>query len=129
MKKLLELIGILSLLGCIVLSGCNQISNLFLSDEDKIVGTWTTDDIWMEVPTTLEFFSNGSVSAAIVLETIEFTINDGKWNMKEGTLTLDIGDLISETTYSYQFSDDNTKLTLIENQKNDTLILTKQQTK
>jgi len=129
MKKLLELIGTLFLIGCIVLSGCNQISNLFLSDEDKIVGTWTTDDIWMEVPTTLEFFSNGSVSAAIVLETIEFTINDGKWNMKEGTLTLDIGDLISETTYSYQFSDDNTKLTLIENQKNDTLILTKQQTK
>ena len=127
MKKHLIPLAILPLLFCVVFSGCNQISNLFLSDEDKIVGTWTTDDLFMEAPITLEFFSNGTVSAKIELGAIDFTINDGNWMMKEGTLTLDIGDLISETTYSYQFSEESTILTLTENQGNTTIVLTKQQ--
>lgn len=127
MKRHLILLAILPLLFGVVFSGCNQISNLFLSDDDKIVGIWTTDDLFMEAPITLEFFSNGTVSAKIELGTIDFTINDGNWVMKEGTLTLDIGDLISETTYSYQFSKDSTILTLTESQGTNTIVLTKQQ--
>ncbi len=127
MKKHPILLVILPLLFCVVFSGCNQISNLFLSDEDKIVGTWTTDDLFMEAPITLEFFSNGTVSAKIQLGEIDFTINDGQWVMVKGLLTLDIGDLISETTYSYQFSEENKILTLTENQGTNTIVLTKQQ--
>jgi hypothetical protein len=127
MKKHAILLVILPLLLCVVFSGCDQISNLFLSDEDKIVGTWTTDDLFMEAPITLEFFSNGTVSATIQLGEIDFTINDGQWVMTKGSLTLDIGDLISETMYSYQFSEENKIITLTENQGTNTIILTKQQ--
>ncbi len=40
MKKYFVVLGIVVLLVCVGLSGCNQISNLFLSDEDKFVGLW-----------------------------------------------------------------------------------------
>ena len=45
--------------------------------------------------------------------------------MHEGTLTLEIGDLVPLTTYSYQFSEDNKLLTLTDNDANDSFILTK----
>jgi hypothetical protein len=126
MKKHLILIGTLAILVCVGLSGCNQISNLFLSDQDKLVGTWNTDGIWMNVPTVLEFFSNGTITAVVELGTIDFTISDGKWDMHDGTLTMEIGDLISQNTYSYQFSEDDKILTVTDSDNNDSFVLTKQ---
>lgn len=126
MKKHLMLIGTIAILVCIGLSGCNQISNLFLSDEDKFVGTWNTDEIWMDVPTVLKFFSNGTITAIVELGIFDFTISDGNWDMHDGTLTMEIGDLISQTTYSYQFSEDDRKLTLTDSESNDSFVLTKQ---
>ncbi len=46
-------------------------------------------------------------------------------SMNQGTLTLEIGDLIPLTTYSYHFSEDNRLLTLTDNDGNDSFILTK----
>ncbi|MCX6661083.1 MAG: hypothetical protein NTY91_00860 [Euryarchaeota archaeon] len=126
MKKQLILIGTLAVLVCVGLSGCNQISNLFLSEADKFVGTWNTDGIWMNVPTVLEFFSNGTVTAKVELGTIVFTITDGNWSIQDKTLTMEIGDLISQTTYSYQFSSDDKILTLTDSESNDSFILRKQ---
>jgi hypothetical protein len=126
MKKHLVLIGIITIFLCIILSGCDQISNLFLSDEDKLVGTWNTDGIWMEVPIILEFFSNGTISAVVEMGTIDFTFNDGKWSMQEGTITMELGDLISLSTYTYQFSGENKILTLTDTETNETVRLTKQ---
>jgi hypothetical protein len=126
MKKNLMLIGSFAILVCVGLSGCNQISNLFLSEEDKLVGTWNTDGIWMNVPTDLEFFSNGTITAKVELGTFDFTINDGKWDMHDGSLTMEIGELISQTTYSYQFTEDNKILTLTNIENNDSFTLTKQ---
>ena len=74
MKKHQALIGIFAIFLCVILSGCNQISDLFLSDEDKLVGTWNTDGIWMDVPTVLEFFSNGTTTAKVVMGTIDFSV-------------------------------------------------------
>ncbi len=125
MKKHQALIGIFAIFLCIILSGCNQISDLFLSDEDKLVGTWNTDGILMDLPTVLEFFSNGTTTAKVVMGTIDFSVNDGMWDMHEGILTLEIGDLVPLTTYSYKFSEDNRLLTLTDNDANDSLILTK----
>jgi hypothetical protein len=126
MKKQLILIGTLAVLVCVGLSGCNQISNLFLSEADKFVGTWNTDGIWMNVPTVLEFFSNGTVTAKVELGTIVFTITDGNWSIQDKTLTMEIGDLISQTTYSYQFSSDDKILTLTDSESNDSFVLRKQ---
>jgi hypothetical protein len=125
MKKHQALIGIFAIFLCVILSGCNQISDLFLSDEDKLVGTWNTDGILMDLPTVLEFFSNGTTTAKVEMGTIDFSVNDGKWDMNQGTLTLEIGDLIPLTTYSYQFSEENRLLTLTDNDGNDSFILTK----
>jgi hypothetical protein len=126
MKKQLILIGTLAVLVCVGLSGCNQISNLFLSEADKFVATWNTDGIWMNVPTVLEFFSNGTVTAKVELGTIVFTITDGNWSIQDKTLTMEIGDLISQTTYSYQFSSDDKILTLTDSETNDSFVLRKQ---
>jgi len=126
MKKHLMLIGTFGLLVCVGLSGCNQISNLFLSDEDKLVGTWNTEGLWMNAPTVLEFFANGTITADVELGAIDFTIDDGIWDMHDGTLTMEIGDLLSQTTYSYQFSEDDKKLTLTDSENNDSFVLTKQ---
>jgi len=126
MKKLLVTIGTLAIFVCVVLSGCDQISNLFLSDADKLVGTWNTDEILMDVPTVIEFFSNGTIAAELEMGTIDFTFNDGRWDMSNGTLTMELGDLIPLTTYSYQFSEDNRILTLTDRDSNDSIILTKQ---
>ncbi len=125
MTKTLVLIGSFALVVCIGLSGCDQISNLFLSDADKLVGTWNADGIWVDVPTELEFFSNGTVEGKVQMGTIDFTFKNGTWAMQDGILTIELGDLIPLTTFSYQFSESDKKLTLTDKESNDTFILTK----
>ncbi len=57
MKKYFVVLGVIVLVVCVGLSGCNQISNLFLSDEDKFVGLWESEG-FLDVPTVIGFSSN-----------------------------------------------------------------------
>jgi hypothetical protein len=105
-------IGILILLVTIGLSGCNQINPSYIAEKNKFVGTWT-----YLVPTgsgsnysfTYSFFSN---------ETFIFTKPNERTN---GTFDIIDGNLWFITTtngnkdygeYSYEFSENNTKLTI-----------------
>jgi len=57
MKKQLVIIGIIALLVSVGLSGCNEISNVFLTDKDKLIGTWNGEEIWVDIPTVIAFSS------------------------------------------------------------------------
>jgi hypothetical protein len=124
MKKYFVVLGIVALLVCVGLSGCNQISNLFLSDEDKFVGLWGSEG-FLDVPTVIGFSSNGTLSITVQMGLINFSSSGGGWELHEGILTMELEDLILLTTYTYEFEADNTKLTLTEIDSGDSYLLTK----
>lgn len=114
---------------CIGFSGCNQISNIFLTDGDKLVGSWNGEGIWLDVPTVIVFSSNGTFKLKIEMGIpvpVDFSSSKGKWDMKNGIFTMEIVDLIPRTNYTYQFSADSKTLTITEIGTDDSYILTKQ---
>ena len=132
MKKQLVIIGILTILVSVELSGCNQISNLFLTDEEKLVGTWNSDGIWFEGPTVLVFSSDGTFKGTFkvgILNStgIGFSFSKGKWDINKGILTMEIVDIsIPLTNYTYQFSEDCRALNITEIDSSESYILRKQ---
>ena len=125
MKKQIVIIGIVALLVSVGLSGCNEISNIFLTDEDKLIGTWNSEGIWLDVPTVIMFSSNGTFKSTIDFPVFQ-TISEGIWEMNDGIITMEIVDINSPTNYTYQFSEDNRTLTLTPIDSNDSYILRKQ---
>ncbi len=127
MKKKIYLSGILAILLCVGLSGCNYISDLFLSDDDKLIGTWNNDGSWLEeVPAVITFFTNGTIKINFqVGGTIGF-FSQGTWDMQEGILAIEIEEVLQLTNYGYQFTEENTILTLTETDTNESYILIKQ---
>jgi Family of unknown function (DUF5640) len=108
-EKRIIILGICALFICIGLSGCDQISNLFLSDEGRIIGTW--DATWGIMPVEFVFSTNGTVKS--IIDLIEFQYSsEGTWEISEGKLTLEIGDFIPSTKFTYQFSENDKTLTL-----------------
>ncbi len=91
------------------LSGCDQISNLFLSDEGRIIGTW--DTTWGLAPVEFVFATNGTVKA--IIDFVDFQItSEGTWEISDGKLTLEVGDFIPPSKFTYQFSNNDKTLTL-----------------
>jgi hypothetical protein len=127
-QKQFVIIGIVALLICVGLSGCNQISNVFLTDEDKLVGTWNSDGIWLDVPTVIVFSSNGTfkIDLGIPNSPIDFSLTEGKWNMNDGVLMMEIVDLIPPSNYTYKFSEDSGTLEITDIGSSDSYILRKQ---
>jgi hypothetical protein len=113
------------LLVCVGLSGCNQISNVFLTDEDKLVGTWNSEGIWFDVPTVIVFSSNGIFTLTIDFYLLH-TTSEGKWVMNDGILTMEIVDVIPPINYTYQFSEDSRTLKITDIDSSDLYILRKQ---
>jgi hypothetical protein len=127
-RKQFVIIGIIALIVCVGLSGCNQISNVFLTDKDKLVGTWNTDGIWLDVPTVIVFSSNGTfkIDVGIPNSPINFSLNEGKWNMNDRILTMEIVGFIPLNNYTYKFSEDNKTLEITEVNSSGSYILRKQ---
>ena len=115
-RKQLVIIVIVVLLICVGLSGCDQISNVFLTDEERLVGTWDSDEgIWFDAPTSIVFSSNGTFKVDVNLGIplpIDLGLSKGKWDMNDGILTMEIVDLIPPSNYTYQFSDDSKTLNI-----------------
>ncbi|MBN1861762.1 MAG: hypothetical protein JW840_09925 [Candidatus Thermoplasmatota archaeon] len=131
MRNELVIIGIIILFICIGFSGCNQISEVFLKDEDRILGAWNTEGILMEVPlpNVIVFFANGTFEINIEIGTGDVSLKNGIWEINNGILTLEMsGEItIPLTNYSYVFSDDSKKLTITEVDSSKSFVLTKQQ--
>ena len=100
-KKIITIIIIfiisISFIGCIE---SNQVS----SDINKFIGVWQTN--YTGVTTTIEFFSNGSIS----IKAMELT-GYGFYEVKGETLILYPGIEVDER-FNYRFSSDEKILTL-----------------
>jgi len=111
MKKQLLLFGIVVLLVCVGLSGCNQISNTLNSDKSKFVGTWKTDIKNQygvgNYTDTYIFFSDGTLSTTYLGSG---SVNiPGSWEIKDGKLVLTV---MVQAVYNYSFSNNDHTLTL-----------------
>lgn len=104
MKKQLVSIGILTLLFCVGLSGCN--SNT--AEKNKFIGTWSykvPNGYGVNYSFTYYFFSNGNFSFHK-----PNLITNGTFDVNvDGKLAL-INDKYN--AYYYMFSENNTKLTI-----------------
>jgi len=52
MKNQLILIGLVAVLLCVGLSGCDQINNVLKSEKDRFIGTWVRGN-WPQNDTTI----------------------------------------------------------------------------
>jgi hypothetical protein len=126
-KKKLLIMGSCFLLLCIGLSGCNQISNLFLSDEDKFLGSWDSQGlIEIEFPTVITFYANSSFKMEIEMGTYHLSLDGGDWTLDNGVVTMELSEALDRTEYTYKFADDNTKLTLTNKTSGESVVFTKQ---
>jgi hypothetical protein len=99
MKIQLVILGLVILLVCMVLSGCEQESNTLNPEKSKFVGTWQRTTQFGTI--TIIFFSNGTYAyGAIPL--------NGTWDLKDGKLVSVPSGGVS-ITQDYTFSNnDNT---------------------
>jgi len=103
MKKQLAIIGLIILLVCVGLSGCNQSD--FKSDRDKLVGRW----FFASENYTLTFFDNGTFIANVSGNFVYL----GTWEINSGkSLSLTYLDSPLPLTRSYSFSNNDNTLTI-----------------
>jgi len=127
MKKQVIMIGIIALLLSVGLTGCNQISNLFLGDRERLIGAWNSNGLWADVPSVIEFDSNGTFKMKVIIGQTDFSIDKGTWEMNNGVLSMEIIDVVPKTNYTYQYSDNGQTLTLRDtNDNTNTYVLRKQ---
>lgn len=112
MKKQLVIIGIIALLVCVGLSGCNQISNSYTTEKNKFIGTWTyvvPSGTGSNYSFTYYFFSNGTF-----IFNKPNLITNGTFDIIDGNLwlTTNANGTKDYTECSYVFSENNTKLTI-----------------
>ena len=117
MQKQFIIIGIATILVCVGLSGCNEVSNTSNTEKNKFIGTWhgTVPAFGID-ENTIKFFSNNTL-----------TINtlSGTWDIEDNKLVLTFNDggLLE---YSYLFSNNDRTLTITDIDTKVTSILTKQ---
>ena len=112
MKKQLVILGILTLLVCVGLSGCFRLSPSYTTEKNKFVGTWTylyPSGHGSNYSFTYQFFSNGTFSF-----NKPRLITNGTFDIIDGNLrfTANANGNKEYDDYSYVFSENNTKLTI-----------------
>jgi len=123
MKKQFIIIGVVVLLGCIGLSGCNQVNNSsnsqvnnsLNSEEIKFVGTWVNIST-KGIVTTINLFSDNTS----VLNSMS-----GSWELKDGKLVITLVSGNPTLIYNYVFSHNYSTLSLNSTEGGGTQIFTK----
>jgi len=98
MKKQFVILGIITILVSVGLSGCNQVSTTLSQENNRFIGTWKNTTSHM----TLELSSDGTCSMW------NYT---GTWDLKDGKLVIDLTTVGVPSTYTYIylfFNNDNT---------------------
>ncbi|HVQ00637.1 MAG TPA: hypothetical protein VMT57_03900 [Candidatus Thermoplasmatota archaeon] len=112
MKKLLIIIGTISLLVSVSLSGCNQVNITSNPEKNKFVGTWANT-------TRMMSWSNATYTETFTLlsdGTSSYMGLAGTWDIKDHQLVItDTRDSIVNY-YTYVFSNNDRTLTLNGNQ-------------
>jgi hypothetical protein len=128
MKKKLIIIGIITLLVTIGLSGCNQISNTLNTERNRFFGTWSNSQVHDDgmgpytIKTTITFLSDGTVSWSSLLT------SSGTWDLKDGKLVMNVqlGDSSNIVINNYSFSNNDKTLSLTDVNIGGTTVYTKQ---
>ena len=105
MKKQFVIIGIIALLVCVGLSGCNEISNTLDTERNKFVGTWKSTPGSGFGYGTLTFFSNGTFTVGA-----STTSSGQTWEIKDGQLVFSGPG--GTTSSNFMFSNNDNTLTL-----------------
>jgi hypothetical protein len=103
MKNQLVIIGIVAILVCVGLSGCNKVSNTLNPEKSKFVGTWINAT---SPYTTIKLLSDGTCS---------YSSYTGTWDLKNGKLVIELQSVTAPftLTYNYIFSNNDRTLSLI----------------
>jgi hypothetical protein len=104
MNKNLIILSIFILLICVGLSGCQEVTNSYPSDESRFVGTWKASQYEYHT-----FFSDGTCLSSDILPISGLR---GMWEIKEEKLVITHEHSIINSTYDYYFSENNSKLHL-----------------
>ena len=116
MKKILIpiSIGIAITLIIIGLTGCFESKNEGINDIDKFVGTWSqhASDPWFELSevNTITFTSERTFSTDLG--------SSGTYELREKLLILTFNGEGQTLSFNYEFSEENQKLSLIDENKN-----------
>mgnify|MGYP006283446337 CR=1 FL=1 len=116
MKRYILLLILIPIL--ISLCGCNNLIGNNL--DDRLVGTWTHKDSY-GLKYTYTFFSDGTCSVPVGLQQISCT-----YEIKDDLLSIEGAQGTVSQTFSYSFSNDETKLTLKEAGSSNSRVFTKQ---
>jgi len=119
MKKQLVIVGIILMLLVVSLSGCSTRPSSEINIDDRFFGTWEGEDESGDTALII-FFSDGAFNTSYG-ERGEYEIKNEKLIM-----TVITGDLKAVATYDYDFSNNDTNLTLTEFGGGKTLVYTKQ---
>jgi len=108
MKKQLIIVGIIILLVCVGLSGCN---NTTVPDEEKIIGTWTNKALFEGSIRSFSynFYTNKSFKYLASYENEDYRVN-GTWNITDNKLIMTSE--LETKTFDYKISDKDKTLTL-----------------
>ncbi|MEF8848151.1 MAG: DUF5640 domain-containing protein [Candidatus Thermoplasmatota archaeon] len=118
---------VIAILFTLVLSGCAQLNPTSKSDEEKLVGTWSTtttgtiNDQPYNETLIYTFFSDGSAMLNYSAGEMPAT-----WQIKNEKLILNFEEATQPATYNYQFSENDDQLTLTDIKNDEKLVLKKQ---
>jgi hypothetical protein len=112
MRNQLVIIGIIAVLVCVGLSGCNQITNTINPEQNRLVGSWMNDLYWNDYAGNgLQFIGDGSIKS------ITFNMNDGtktitdipyyKWELNGNEIKITNSLMSSESYGTVEFISDN----------------------
>ena len=113
MKKELIVIGIVTVLVIVGLSGCNENTTSLETEKNRFIGTWFSST---GHPSTLEFFNYGKCTYGY----------NGTWDIVHGKLFINLTSISLESTYNYTFSNNDKTLTLTFIENNFIEVWTKQ---
>lgn len=123
MRNQFVTIGIIVILVCVGLSGCNQISNTLNPEKNKFVGTWNYQ-YGKKFNCSVTFISDGTYS-----NSRQYCFGDsGSWNITDSKLVVNylLNGEPAYSIYSYSFYNNSNNVTLTDVNSNMTLNMTKQ---
>ena len=116
MKKQLIIIGVIVLLLSVGLSGC---TNITVSDEEKIIGTWTKRDMYNGSIRSNSYIFYTNKTFKVVSSYMDEVLNvNGTWNITDDKLTMISEDKTVTVDYKFSELNKNKILTLTDKSRN-----------
>jgi len=117
---LIAIIGFIILI--VVFAGCNEVSKPSISGKDKFIGTWIESKTYEGSIRTITYvFSSDKIVEFNATYKDEAISNSGIWNIIDNKLIININN--DEIIIDYQFSDNDTILTITDSSGNSNVLI------